>query len=581
MAEEDAVALDGNDQPEAPKGPLENLASLPVARQIGVLVALAASIAIGFWIVLWSQEPDYAILFNQVDQQEVTEVVSTLDTAQIPYKLNVATGAIQVESGEINRARLLLAAKGLPRTAATGFDVLEKDDGFGISQFREQARYHRAMEGELAQSIASIRSVRSARVHLALPKQSVFVRKRTPPSASVVVDLYAGRTLEKGQVAAVVHMVASSIPNLESGQVTVIDQAGRLLTSSDDNEVALSTNQLDYVRNLEGSYVQRIQEILGPMMGMENVRAQVSAKVDFTSIEETLEDYTPEKGAIRSEQLRDERAGQLGAMGIPGALTNNADALDDEEGGSPDGFNNSSKTRNYEMDRMLRHSKKAPGVLQNISIAVVVDEPFEEAAAPAAPAEGAEADPAAEGEAAAPVAPPAPVRRPLTEAEMEKIRSLVKNAVGFDEQRGDSLTVTSAAFHVEKVEPLPEIPIWEQSWFAPLAKQVFAGLVVLSLIFFVLKPMVGGLMPQVAVAGADGGSGIAGSGGAAGAAGVAGATGEDGVDGESTVDEVLDGEVPLGYEERLKAAQKMINDEPDLSSLVLKNWSAVAEEREV
>ena len=164
---------------------------------------------------------------------------------------------------------------------------------------------------------------------------------------------------------------------------------------------------------------------------------------------------------------------------------------------------------------------------------------------------------------------------------MEKIRSLVKNAVGFDEQRGDSLTVTSAAFHVEKVEPLPEIPIWEQSWFAPLAKQVFAGLVVLSLIFFVLKPMVGGLMPQVAVAGADGGSGIAGSGGAAGAAGVAGATGEDGVDGESTVDEILDGEGPLGYEERLKAAQKMINDEPDLSSLVLKNWSAVAEEREV
>ncbi len=572
MAEADAATLDEAPEEESPKGPLENLADMPVARQIGVFFALAASIAIGFWVVLWSQEPDYAILFNQVDQQEINEVVSTLSTAQIEHKVNMATGAIQVEHGELNRARLLLAAKGLPRTTATGFDVLEKDDGFGISQFRERARYHRAMEGELAQSISSIRSVRSARVHLALPKQSVFVRKRIPPSASVVVDLYAGRTLEKGQVAAIVHMVASSIPDLESGQVTVIDQAGRLLTSNDDNEIALSTNQLDYVTNLEESYVARIQNILGPMMGMNNVRAQVSAKVDFTSIEETLEDYTPEKNAIRSEQLRDERSGKLGAMGIPGALTNNAEALDDEEGGSPDGFNNSSKTRNYELDRVLRHSKKAPGVLQSLSIAVVVDEPFEEVeVAPAAPAEGEEA--AAEGEEGAePAPPPPPKRRPLTEEEMEKIRSLVKDAVGFDPQRGDTLTVTSAAFHVEKVEPLPEIPIWEQSWFKPLAKQALAGLVVLSLILFVLKPMVGGLMPQPALAGV--GEGVEGEG--TDEAGGSGETAEEAAERER--DEILDGDMPPGYEERLLAAQKIVDEETDLATLVLKNWSAEGEE---
>ncbi len=573
MAEE-ATLDGGTEEQEAPKGPLENLASMPVARQIAVMFALAASIAIGFWVVLWSQEPDYSILFNQVDQQEVTEVVASLDAAQIRYKLNVATGTIQVESGDLDRARLLLASQGLPRTSATGFDVLEKDDGFGISQFREHARYHRALEGELAQSIASIRSVRSARVHLALPKQTVFVRKRIPPSASVVVDLYAGRSLEKSQVAAIVHMVASSIPNLESGQVTVIDQAGRLLTTNNDNEIALSTNQLDFVKNLEESYVARIQNILVPMMGADNVRAQVSAKIDFTSIEETFEDYTPEKNAIRSEQLRDERSGKLGAMGIPGALSNNAEALTDDEGGALDGFNNSSKTRNYELDRMLRHMKKAPGVLQSLSIAVVVDEPFEEAAAPAAaegeaPAEGVEG----EGEDAAPAAPKM-VRRALTPEEIEKIQALVRDAVGFDERRGDTLTVTSAQFHIEKIEPLPEPPIWEQPWFAPLAKQVFAGIVVLSLIFFVLRPMVGGLMPQPAIAGMPGGEG-----GMEGEEGEgAAAEGEAEASAELEADEILDGGMPKGYDARLEAAQRIIDEEPDIASIVLKNWSAEDEE---
>ncbi len=574
MAEED-LALDEGQGPEEPKGLLENFAAMPVVRQIGAMAALAASIAIGFWVVLWSQEPDYSILFNQVDQQEVNEVVTELDAAKIPYKLNMASGAIQVASGELDRARLMLASKGLPRAAATGFDVLEKDDGFGISQFREQARYHRALEGELAQSISSIRSVKSARVHLALPKQTVFVRKRTPPSASVVVDLYAGRTLEKGQVAAIVHMVASSIPNLESGQVTVVDQAGRLLTSSDDDEVALSTSQLDYVHNLEESYVSRIQNILGPMMGVENVRAQVSAKIDFTSVEETLEDFTPEKGAIRSEQLRDERSGTLGAMGIPGALTNNADALADEEGATMDGYNNSSKTRNYEVDRTLRHTRKAPGVLQSLSIAVVVDEPFEEVAV-TAPAEGdAAAADGAEGEQAA-APPPEPVRRALTPEEIEKIRSLVINAVGFDEARGDTLTVTSARFHVEKVEPLPERPIWEQPWFAPLAKQLFAGLVVLSLIFFVLRPMVGGLMPQPVLVGVPGGEGLEDEGEAEGGSDDE----EEKSSGELEFDEILNGKMPPGYDARLQAAQRLISESPDVSTIVLKNWSNEGKEEE-
>ncbi|MBT7308328.1 MAG: flagellar M-ring protein FliF [Gammaproteobacteria bacterium] len=567
MAEADVATLDPETASEEPQGLLAKLADMPVTRQVSMLVALAASIAIGFWIVLWSQEADYEILFTQIDQQEITEVVSTLDTAQIRYKLNVATGAIQVESAEINRARLLLASKGLPRTAATGFDVLEKDDGFGISQFRERARYNRALEGELAQSITSIRSVRSARVHLALPKQSVFVRKRTPPSASVVVDLYAGRVLEKGQVAAIVHMVASSIPNLESSQVTVIDQAGRLLTTQEDNEIALSTHQLDFIRNLEDNYVARIQNILSPIMGLERVRAQVSAKIDFTSIEETLEDYTPEKGAIRSEQLSDERSGALGAIGVPGALTNNAEALDEENSESIQGYNNSRKTRNYEMDRLLRHSKKAPGVLQSLSIAVVVDEPFEEVAATAPAADDAAP---AEGEEGTPAPTVAPVRRPLTEAEIEQIRSLVKDSIGFDESRGDTLTVSSAPFRLTEVEPLPDLQIWEQPWFIPLTKQLFAAIVVLSLIFFVLRPMV---RTVVGPAEADtvAGEEVEGEGEAE----------EEELSDEAKAeleererDEILDGSMPPGYEERLRAAQEIVANNNELATQVMKNWSA-------
>ena len=562
MAETDATTMDG------PSGPLSNMAELPVVRQIGILVGLAASIALGFWVVLWAQQPDYQILFNQVDDQEISEVASTLDSAQIPYKINVGSGAILVDSGELSRARLLLASKGLPRSSATGFDILEKDDGFGISQFREKARYHRALEGELAQSIGSIRSVRSARVHLALPKQSVFVRKRTKPTASVVVDLYAGRVLEMGQVAAIVHMVASSIPNLESNQVTVIDQAGRLLTTQDSNsEMALSVRQLEYIRNLENNYVERIQNILVPIMGIGKVRAQVSAKVDFTTFEETTEDYTPEQGAVRSEQLTDERSGKLRSEGVPGALSNNAEALNaSKEQQSGEGYQNSHKTRNYELDRTVRHTTKAPGALQNISIAVVVDEPMVAALA------AAEGEEAAEGEAAA-----APTRRALTEEELAQIRSLVVEAVGFDQDRGDTLTVTSAPFHVEKVEALPEIPFLEQPWVMPLAKQVLAGIVVLLLIFMVLKPMISNLSTPAVALQAAGAEGVVMAGGTVGAEGAA-AAGDAMAGAGVERDEILEGEVTPGYEERLTAAKSVVSGDDKIATMVVRNWSDEAEE---
>lgn len=530
-------------------GALSNLAALPLLKQGGILIGLAASIAIGFWVVLWAQEPDYQVLFNQVDEKELSELSSTLDSAQIKYKLNMGSGAVLVGSGDITRARILLASKGLPRSSATGFDILEKDDGFGISQFREKARYHRAMEGELAQSITSIRSVRSTRVHLAIPKQSVFVRKKTKPTASVVVDLYAGRNLDSGQVAAIVHMVASAIPNMESGQVSVIDQNGRLLTTKDGgDDMALSVRQLGFVRSMESSYEERIQNILEPFIGVGKVRAQVSATIDFTSFEETTEDFTPEKNAIRSEQLSDEQSGKVRSMGVPGALSNNADALGDDEGEDAKGYLNSRKTRNYELDRTVRHTKKAAGDLKYISIAVVVDEPMEDVVA---------ADGAAEGEEVANIAPK---RRPLTTEEMVKIRSLVVNAVGFDEKRGDLLTVTSAPFYMEKVEALPEIPLMKQPWVAPLAKQVLAGVVVLLLILMVLKPLIGNLSTPAPVAAMGVVAGGAEQGAVGGAGGLVG-------------DSILNGEVPPGYEERLQVAQGVINGNSQIGAQVVRNWS--------
>lgn len=479
---ENAPATTTRPNPTSPLAIMQsNISRQPVTKQIIFLLAIAASIALGGYVFMWSQTPSYQVLFSGMEAQESSEVVTVLQQMNVNYKLDPSTGAVMVPAAKIQELRLRLASEGLPRSAAQGMDILNQDQGFGTSQFIEQARYQRAMEQELARSISSLQNVRSARVHLAIPKQSVFVRDRRPPTASVVVNLFAGRQLERGQISAITHMVSSSVPNMNSSDVTVVDQRGNLLSQPErDVNMALSDSQLEYTQKLEALYIRRIEDILSPIVGMQGVRAQVVADIDFTTTEQTQESYNPDLAAIRSEQLQeDERVGG-GPMGIPGALTNQPpggavapeqavpEPVLDADGnpilqapGPVPGSTSRRTTRNFEIDRTISHSRLAQGGVRKLNVAVLVDEPIN-----------------AEGEA-----------QPMSEAQMNRINALVMDAVGFNVARGDSINIVSAPFVSPiAVEELPAIPIWEQPWALNLAKQILGALVVLFLIFGVLRP---------------------------------------------------------------------------------------------
>ena len=460
-----------------------NISRQPITKQIMFLLAIAASIAVGGYVFMWSQTPSYQVLFSGMEAQESSEVANVLQQMQIDYKLDPTTGALLVPASEVQGLRLRLAAEGLPRSSSQGMEILSQEQGFGTSQFIEQARYQRAMEQELARSVSELQNVRSARVHLAIPKQSVFVRERKPPTASVVVNLYAGRTLERGHIAAVTHMVATSIPNMKSSDVTVVDQRGNLLSQPErSNSLALSDSQLEFTQKLEQLYISRIEDILTPIVGMNGVRAQVVADVDFTVTEQTQESYNPDLAALRSEQLaEEERVGGFGPMGVPGALANQPpgggvapeQAVQENVGEDGEavaetvtpGSSTRRSTRNFELDRTISHSRLAPGDIRKLSVAVLVDEPTTTDA---------------EGNV---------VTTPMSDAQMARINTLVMDAIGFNMARGDSLNVVSAPFVTPiEAEPLPGIPLWEQAWVWDVGKQVLGALVVLFLIFGLIRP---------------------------------------------------------------------------------------------
>ena len=466
--------------PATPLGVMQgNMSRQPIMKQIGLLMAIAASIALGGYIFMWSMSPNYQVLFSGMQPKEASEVVNILQQSGIKYKLDPNTGQLLVPAAKIQNLRLKMAAEGLPRSASPGMDILSEEQGFGTSQFIERARYQHALEQELARSITGIQNIRSARVHLATPKQSLFVRDRKPSTASVVINLYAGRNLEQGQVAAITHLVASSIPNMDSNNVNVVDQRGNLLTQpARDKSIAMSNNQFQYTQKLEKLYISRIVDILSPIVGMAGVRAQVVAEVDFTITEQTHESYNPDMAALRSVQLQEEnRVGASGPSGVPGALSNlppsaatAPEEVTGDEGASivtlkQRGSNSRRSTRNYELDRTISHTRIAPGSVRKLSVAVLVDEHH-----------------SVDDEGNV-------VSTPLTESEMLRINALIMDAIGFSKARGDTLNVVNAPFIVPAVvEPLPEIPIWQQAWVWDVAKQVLGGLVVLFLLFGVIRP---------------------------------------------------------------------------------------------
>jgi len=454
---------------------LNNLTALSVAKQISLVVALAATIALIVGLLLWSQTKPYSLLFGSVDPKDLNEIVQTLEQQAVDYQIDHASGGILVPTDLVPSLRLKMAAAGYPKEAATGYQLLDVEQGFGISQFKETTQYHRALEGELAKSVASLNSVKSARVMLGLPKRSVFVRKRQKPSASVVVKLYPGRSLNEEQVSAIVYMVSSSVPNMEAKSVTVVNQQGVLLTSNSVNTgMNMSMKQLDYTRTVEETLSNRIISLLSPIVGGDNkVRAQVTAELDFTQQEQTRENYEPDPEAIRSEQAHKEVNRNEGPMGIPGALTNQPPraGLAPEEGytgaGQDPNVKSSSekKTVNYELDRTISHIKNSVGNIHRLSVAVVLDDKT------SLDEEGLL------------------VRTPLTEDELLRFRRLVSDTVALDEARGDTLSVVNASFVVAPSEIVESTPIWQEAWFLDLVKQVLAGLAVLIIIFGVIRPM--------------------------------------------------------------------------------------------
>jgi len=449
---------------------------LPVGRQIALIGMIAGGLVVTAAILFWTLRPSYAPLFTSMESAEAAEVLQALDQLGVPYRIDALSGRVEIPQEKIAETRLLLAGQGLPKSSDFGFELLQQDLGLGASRLMEGAYHQRAIEGELARSIAALEPVESARVHLAQPERSVFVRERRPPTASVVVNLRGSRALSDAQVGAIVHLVSSSIPGLDPEGVTVVDQRGRLLTGDgEDLGLATSADQLDFMRRLEANYVDRVMTLLTPILGSDGVRVQVAADLDFSRVERTQESFDPERTAVRSEQLNEEERVGTDPMvgGIPGALTNQppqGGALGEQPASPMQPSSRSlQKTRNYEIDRSIAHVREMPGSIRRLSTAVVVDyrEEVNEA-----------------GEV---------VRVPRSEQELESIRALVREAVGFNSERNDSINVITASFQAELEEE--KIDIWTQPWFIELVK-IGAGLILaLAVLLTIVRPAVRQLAP--------------------------------------------------------------------------------------
>jgi len=530
----------------------------PWLRQVAVMVGIAASVALGVAVVLWSQAPNFAPLYGNLAEKDASQVMEALQQSNVEYRVDEATGMVMVPSAKLKEVRMKLAGQGLPNSVGMGFELLQQDTGFGSSQMVEKARYQQAMQGELARTIATIGAVQSARVHLAIPKQSVFVRKRQPPSASVALRLHGGRVLEDDQVEAIVHLIASSVPELETGRVTVVDHKGRLLSGDPESrEMKLSATQFEHTRRIEEHFRGRVEGLLIPIVGRDKVRAQVTAEVDFTVTEQTQERFNPDQSALRSEQLNVQQSVDAGAGGIPGALSNQPPAAGraPENAGGTAGVaeavdaRNSSRqsTRNYELDRVISHTRMSPIALRRLSVAVVVDNV---------------SSVGKDGELSV---------RERTPEEIERLTELVREAIGFDTRRGDSVRVMNSSFlSPEPVADLPEVPIWEQGWFLDIIKQVGGLLLVLVLIFFVLKPTMKRLTASstdLAVA-AEGGARVEGP---------LAQTQEGGPDGQESLLLGSDGEpisLPGGgkYENIMDAARQLVDEDPKRVAQLVKTW---------
>ncbi|MFP4155827.1 MAG: flagellar basal-body MS-ring/collar protein FliF [Halothiobacillaceae bacterium] len=557
-------------------------------RQIAALIGLAAVVAFMVTLLMWGRAPAMEPLYTNLESQDSAAVADALRAAGTKFEIDKGTGNIMVPADQVHEARMQLASQGLPAQSSVGLEMLQQDPSLGTSQFLEQARYNHALEVELARTITAITAIDSARVHLAVPKQSVFVRDRQSPTASVTVRLLPGRSLEGGQVQSIQHLVASAIPGMESRDVTVVNQRGDLLSEEggEASRLGLTDRQFAHRNRVERELVRRIEALLQPIVGLEKVRAQVSADIDFSEREGTSETFGPAEGALRSEQIseQDQRLGGSGSLlGVPGALTNQPPGGGQLAPGelplqppedltyeeyleliqSPiNGQRN--EVRNFEVDRQLNHTRFAMGGIERLSVAVLVDEPV------LVDEEGNE------------------TREAPTQAELDRITALVEQAIGFNEDRGDRITVTSAPFVSETIE-MPEAALWDHPMFWSTLKSAGIGLALLIIFLMVVRPLLRALFGKETgerqAALPDGASEqMARLPGATRAEGEEGVTAQIGSDAEGMparrrkAVEEEDEDVPVligdaSYTDRLKQLRKTIQSDPRAVATVVKQWT--------
>jgi flagellar M-ring protein FliF len=475
---------------------IAGFAGSPAGRTVVLMLGAAGVVGVMAAVWMWSRQPDYRILFANFTDRDGGAIVASLQQMNVPYKYAEGGAAILVPAEQVHDARLKLAAQGLPKGGIVGFELMENQK-LGISQFLEQINFQRALEGELARSIQSVAAVQGARIHLALPKSSVFVRDQQKPTASVLLNLHPGRTLDRQQVSAMVHLIASSVPDLPAKNVTVVDQEGNLLSEPSEGTKSngLDPSQLKYVHQLQQSIVKRVESIITPLVGAGNVRAEATADIDFSQSEQAAESYKPNQGtnqpAVRSQQTS-ETSNSAGAGGVPGALSNQAPApatapltaAPAAAGAAASSNSQRDSTTNYELDKTIRYVQHPMGGIKRLSVAVVVN--YRSKA-------GKDGKPAA---------------LPLTDAEKNQISDLVKEAMGFNKERGDSINVVNSPFVGVEKEVLPELALWQRPALIDMAREtgkyLIAAIMLGWLYFSLLRPLLrkisAGIAPSPAVA---------------------------------------------------------------------------------
>lgn len=572
----DAATLELNELPK-------NNAFGELGQKLLLVAGIAAVLAVMVVFWLWSQKPDYRVLFSNYADKDGGAIVAELEKLNVPYQFSEGGSAILVPANQVHQIRLRLAAQGLPKGGNIGFELLENQK-FGVSQFVEQVNFQRGLEGELERSIQSISAVQAARIHLAIPKPSVFVRDQQLPTASVLLNLHNGRRLDAQQVAAIVHLVASSVPNLAADHVTVVDQNGNLL-SDNGNKIkqnGLDPEQIAYVENMQNSIARRVESIITPIVGAKNVHAEASAEVDFSETQQAAESYKPNSKAedmsVRSAQTHETQNMTQDKGGVPGALSNqppanntapvNAPPGTDVNAGGTQSNNQSTQkdaTTNYELDKTVRFIQQPKGGIKRLHVAVVVNHiPVVDSAGKT-------------------------TYRALNTAEKQQVNDLAMQAMGFDRERGDSISVVNTPFVAEAQEKLVEPPLWKDPLMIEYGKDLLrfiAGLVVLMVVYKkLLKPMTGKLTGSEAKALAEKEAAAA---AAAAEAQQAAASGEGGAvaaiaNGEPGSEDALvtlsQDQAKLlgnveGLDEAIIAAKQVARDNPRLVANVVSSWAS-------